>query len=283
VDKEAAYTLPGVLQVVQDGGFLGVVAEREEQAVQAAQALRKTAQWQIEQALPDQHALYEHLLHAPAHSLLVVDGAPVEAPIPPVETPPNTAQTLTATYYRPYHMHASLGPSAAIAQMAGTRLTLWTHSQGVYPLRGALAQVLDMDDEEIHLIHVEGPGCYGHNGADDVTLDAALAPPLAVPCCCNGCARMSTPGSLMGRQLWSTCRPASMPGARSLPGAMMCAVTPIPGARDRWRAFQISWRPGNWQRRWNDHRRVQAAAIMAASTATPTRSTISPNAALSRT
>nr|HMN30662.1 molybdopterin-dependent oxidoreductase [Caldilineaceae bacterium] len=78
------------------------------------------------------------------------------------------------TYFRPFHMHASLGPSAAIAQMVDGQLTIWTHSQGPYPLRASLAQVLDMADEEIRLIHVEGPGCYGHNGADDVALDAAL-------------------------------------------------------------------------------------------------------------
>jgi CO/xanthine dehydrogenase Mo-binding subunit len=174
VEIDAVRKLPGVLQVVRDGTFLGVVAEREEQAVQAAKMLRQAAQWRIERPLPGHDEIYEHLLHAPAYSLLVVDGAPVNDPIPPIETPAGAAQTLAASYYRPYHMHASLGPSAAIAQLAGARLTLWTHSQGVYPLRGALAQVLDMADEEIHLIHVEGPGCYGHNGADDVTLDAAL-------------------------------------------------------------------------------------------------------------
>jgi nicotinate dehydrogenase subunit B len=71
-------------------------------------------------------------------------------------------------------MHASLGPSAAVAQRVDAKLTVWTHSQGVYPLRAALAQVLGTDEDDIRAIHVDGPGCYGHNGADDVALDAAL-------------------------------------------------------------------------------------------------------------
>lgn len=173
-DVEAASRLPGVVQVVRDGSFLAVIAGREEQAIAAMEALRRTAVWQSDTALPAQEALFDHLLGQPARAFLVVDGQPVLDPIPPIEPPPGAAQTLSAIYYRPYHMHASLGPSAAVAQMAHGKLTVWTHSQGVYPLRRALAQVLDMAEEEIHAIHMEGPGCYGHNGADDAALDAAL-------------------------------------------------------------------------------------------------------------
>jgi CO/xanthine dehydrogenase Mo-binding subunit len=71
-------------------------------------------------------------------------------------------------------MHASLGPSAAVAQLVEGKLTVWTHSQGVYPFRTALAQVLRMPEDDIRTIHVDGPGCYGHNGADEAALDAAL-------------------------------------------------------------------------------------------------------------
>ena len=89
--------------------------------------------------------------------------------------PPENAQvTLTASYMRPFQMHGALGPSAALALMQENRLTAWTHSQGVFPLRAALSQVLAMPPEAIRIVHVEGPGCYGHNGADDVVLDAAL-------------------------------------------------------------------------------------------------------------
>jgi nicotinate dehydrogenase subunit B len=173
-DEEAVAQMPGVVQVVRDGSFLAVIAEREEQAVKAMEALRETATWETEAALPSHETLFEHLLGQPDQAFLVVDGKPVEGPIPPIEMPAGAAQTLAATYYRPYQMHASLGPSAAVAQLVDGKLTVWTHSQGVYPFRAALAQVLKMPEEDIHAIHVQGPGCYGHNGADDAALDATL-------------------------------------------------------------------------------------------------------------
>jgi nicotinate dehydrogenase subunit B len=174
VDEAVARQLPGVLAVVRDGSFLGVVAEREEQAVRAMEALRESATWEPGPLLPQQEALFEDMLGGPDQAFLVVDGTPTEDPIPPVEAPEGAAQTLSATYCRPYHMHASLGPSAAAARWSEDALTVWTHSQGVYPLRAAMAQVLEVLEERIHAIHVDGPGCYGHNGADDVALDAAL-------------------------------------------------------------------------------------------------------------
>jgi nicotinate dehydrogenase subunit B len=174
VDEGAVRRLPGVIRVVRDGSFLAVVAEREEQAVRAMEALRESAAWESGPALPPQEALFDDLLSRPDQPFLIVDGSAVDDPIPPIETPAGAAHTLAATYYRPYHMHASLGPSAAVAQLIDGKLTVWTHSQGVYPLRAVLAQVLGMAEDDIHAIHVDGPGCYGHNGADDVALDAAL-------------------------------------------------------------------------------------------------------------
>jgi CO/xanthine dehydrogenase Mo-binding subunit len=82
--------------------------------------------------------------------------------------------TLRARYEKPYHMHGSLGPSAALAWFEDARLSAWTHSQGIYVLRASLAEALGMDLGALRLIHVPGPGCYGHNGADDAALDAAL-------------------------------------------------------------------------------------------------------------
>jgi CO/xanthine dehydrogenase Mo-binding subunit len=173
-DEVAVYRMPGVIQVVRDGSFLAVIAEREEQAVEAMKTLRRTATWENGTALPAQEALFDHLLSQPDQAFLVVDGTPVDDPIPPIETPAGAAHTLAATYCRPYHMHASLGPSAAVAQLMDGKLTVWTHGQGVYPLRAALAQVLGMPEDDIRAIHMDGPGCYGHNGADDAALDAAL-------------------------------------------------------------------------------------------------------------
>jgi CO/xanthine dehydrogenase Mo-binding subunit/aerobic-type carbon monoxide dehydrogenase small subunit (CoxS/CutS family) len=174
VDDAAVKQMPGVLAVVRDGSFLGVIAEREEQAIAAREALQTAAVWENTTQMPPPDKLYDHLRSQPAQSQLLIDGALTNDPIPPITTPTNAAQTLNATYYRPYQMHASIGPSAAVAQWADGQLTLWSHTQGAYPLRAALAQVLKLDAAQIRVTHMEGAGCYGHNGADDVGLDAAL-------------------------------------------------------------------------------------------------------------
>jgi nicotinate dehydrogenase subunit B len=173
-DETAVYQLPGVIEVVQDGSFLAVIAAREEQAVAAREVLQAGAVWHNETSLPPQAELFDHLLSQPSHDSLVVGGTAVDDPIPPIQTPPDAAQTLSAAYYRPYQMHAALGPSAAVAQWVDGRLTVWSHSQGISLLQQTIAQVLEVDPDQVHLIHVEGAGCYGHNGADDAALDAAL-------------------------------------------------------------------------------------------------------------
>lgn len=174
VDEEKVGRMPGVLKVVRDGSFLAVIAEREEQAVRAIEALREAATWDDKTHLPTQTDLFDHLASQPVESYLIVDGEAVDDPIPPLEAPAEASHTLTAKYHRPYQMHASLGPSAAVAQMVDGQLTVWTHSQGVFLLRASIAHVLGLPESAIRLIHMEGPGCYGHNGADDAALDAAL-------------------------------------------------------------------------------------------------------------
>jgi CO/xanthine dehydrogenase Mo-binding subunit len=172
--EKVAQEIPGVLKVVRNGSFLAVIAEREEQAVKALRVLRKTTTWEGDPALPPQERLFEDLLAQSDQPLLVIDGTPVHDPIPPIKTPKEAVNTLAATYCRPYQMHAALGPSAAVAQAVDGKLTVWTHAQGVYPPRAAIAQVLGMAEEDVHVIHMDGPGCFGHNGADDAALDAAL-------------------------------------------------------------------------------------------------------------
>jgi len=174
LDPEALHGLPGVVKMVRDGRFLGVVTEREEQAVRAQQALQDACQWDAPEVLPSQEEVFEGLVAGPHESLPVVDGVAQDGTIPPLEDPPAATTTLNARYRRPYHMHASIAPSAALARLEDGQLTIWTHSQGIHLLRLALAQTLKMDPEQLRLIHVPGPGCYGHNGADDVALDAAL-------------------------------------------------------------------------------------------------------------
>jgi len=84
------------------------------------------------------------------------------------------AHQVHATYYQPYHAHASLGPSCALAEVTGDHVTVWASTQGPYPLRGALAELLNLPVENVHLIHVEGAGCYGQNGSDDAAADAVI-------------------------------------------------------------------------------------------------------------
>ena len=173
LDEGSAADLPGVLAIIRDGSFIGVLAEREEQAEKAAAALRQNARWHPA-PLPSSDTLYTDLIAKPSQDFLVVDGVPQDGPVPPIEAPPSAVQTLDATYYRPYHMHAALGPAAAAALWQDDHLKVWSHTQGAYPLRGSLASALGLADEQVRVLHCEGPGCYGHNGADDVALDAAL-------------------------------------------------------------------------------------------------------------
>jgi nicotinate dehydrogenase subunit B len=167
VDEAAARRLPGVVAVVRDGSFLAVAAEREEQVIRAREALAKSARWGETMSLPPTgEALYKQLMSSPAPGETVVEKTSPSASAP--------AKTLEALYTRPFQCHGSIGPSCAVAQWEGQKLTVWTHSQGVFPLRADLAKVFGLKPGEIRCIHAEGSGCYGHNGADDVALDAAL-------------------------------------------------------------------------------------------------------------
>ena len=173
-DRDGVLQRPGVIEIVQDGQFIAVVAEREEQALWAVEKARDCATWEYEHDLPPAEQTYADLLKKPRQSQLVKDGAVVDDAIPDIRPPETASQRLSATYTRPFQMHASLGPSAALALWQDRRLTVWSHTQAAFVLRGALAQVLDTDEAQIRVIHAEGAGCYGHNGADDVALDAAL-------------------------------------------------------------------------------------------------------------
>src|SRR3982074_2037011 len=86
------------------------------------------------------------------------------------------ARQLEASYTRPYLAHGSIGPSCAVAQLQDGIMTVWTHVQGVFPTRQAIAQMLNLSADKVRCVHVQGAGCYGHNGADDAAADAA---PLA--------------------------------------------------------------------------------------------------------
>jgi CO/xanthine dehydrogenase Mo-binding subunit len=165
LDTAAIEKLPGVLKVVRDGRFVAVIAQKEWQAVTAWKALATAAQWDESETLAPQATLYRDLLAAPRQDIVIAQlGTPFA----------EGGRQVVAGYLRPFQLHGSIGPSCAVAQVNEGMTTVWTHSQGVFPLRKALAELLAQPPEKLRCIHVEGSGCYGHNAADDVAADAAL-------------------------------------------------------------------------------------------------------------
>jgi CO/xanthine dehydrogenase Mo-binding subunit len=164
-DTAAVEKMLGVVKVVRDGNFLAVVAKQEFQAIKAMHALWAAAKWQENAKLPKQDDLPSMLMAMPSQDSTIFQ-----------RSDPKVAgqKTFEATYTRPYQSHGSIGPSCAVAQFADGKMTVWSHTQGVYPDRQAIAEMLRMPQQDVRVIHVEGSGCYGHNGADDAAADAAL-------------------------------------------------------------------------------------------------------------
>lgn len=165
LEEAAACAVSGFIAVVRDGSFAGVIADSEAAAEAALKALRKGATWSAGEPLPDENDLAGFLKSQPVEATIIDTKAAATT---------KAAHTLRRQYTRPYIAHASIAPSCAMAQWDGDRIHVWTHSQGVYLLRADLAIVLRLPAENIVVEHVEGAGCYGHNAADDVALDAAL-------------------------------------------------------------------------------------------------------------
>ena len=165
LDSGAIEKLPGVIKVVRDGNFLAVVAAGEYQAIKAMRALASVAKWRETARLPKQDDLPAVLTGLPSQDTTIYTQS----------NPSVTAtKTIEASYTRPYQAHGSIGPSCAVAQLVNDAMTVWTHTQGVYPDRAGIAEMLRLPPASVRLIHVEGSGCYGHNGADDAAADAAL-------------------------------------------------------------------------------------------------------------
>jgi CO/xanthine dehydrogenase Mo-binding subunit len=166
LSEDGARAVAGLVAIVRDGNFSGVISETEAGAEAALNMLRKGATWSPGETLPDENRLAEFLKAQPVESSVVDKKATAGA----VEK----KRTIRRQYTRPYIAHASIAPSCATAQWNGDRVHVWTHSQGVYLLRADLALVLKLPAENITVEHMEGAGCYGHNAADDVALDAVL-------------------------------------------------------------------------------------------------------------
>lgn len=248
LDEAALRSLPGVVALVRNGDFVAVAAEREEQAVKAIEAAARAARWRPAPALPEPRPVADHLralADAPntVHSRGTMAGA--------------VARRFEAIYSKPYLAHASIGPSCALARFAGGRLTVWSHTQGPHVLRKQLAQVLGLDESSVDVIHRDGAGCYGHNGADDVALDAALVAracgrPVLLqwsreeelawsPCGSAMAVRVSAGVDAQGRivdwrhELWShthISRPGWREGVNLLAAWMIDPPLPVPPPKD---------------------------------------------------
>jgi len=174
VNLPAAQSMPGVVKVVRNGSFLGVIARRDEQALAAANALSASAQWEIEKKLPTHDGIFDWLRNTQPNRVIDTKKQLRTGGDAPVKK-------LQATYFRPYQMHASIGTSAAIATMGTDGVMLiQTHSQSVFETGMAIAKMLGLDPGKVRCQHMQGAGCYGHNMADDAAADAALLA-MAVP------------------------------------------------------------------------------------------------------
>ena len=166
VAEQSVQDLPGLVDVVVKGDFVGVVAERPWQALQAAERL--AVSWRPGNALLPPANLYAWLREQTVNDTLHVDSGDVDARLA------DAATVRAATYRHPYQMHGSVGSSCAVADVQSDRATLWSATQAVFPMRNTAAAVLGLDRENVRVIFTRGAGCYGINGADTVTYDAAL-------------------------------------------------------------------------------------------------------------
>ncbi|MGJ7609733.1 MULTISPECIES: molybdopterin cofactor-binding domain-containing protein [unclassified Variovorax] len=155
----------GVLAVLRDGSQLGVVAETESLAERVAARLARLAVWTEAERLPDEAALRPWLQSLPSTALEFGSRSD--------KTAAPAVRTVRASYSKPFIRHASIGPSCALALSVHDGLQVWSHSQGIYNLRKDLAIAFGLPPECIRVQHVQGAGCYGHNGADDAAFDAA--------------------------------------------------------------------------------------------------------------
>jgi CO/xanthine dehydrogenase Mo-binding subunit len=167
LDAAALRAMPGVIEVVRDGSFVAVVCEREEEAINARLALRTLAVWSQPELPPTLADTFDR----PDPQLQAQDSVVYEKTTPSALA---AVRLIEARYTRAFQLHASIGPSCAVAHSTDGKLTVWTHTQGVFALRGDIARALGLEPASIHCIHMEGAGCYGHNGADDAAFDAAL-------------------------------------------------------------------------------------------------------------
>lgn len=166
VDESSVRDIPGLVAVVQIGDFVGIVTEREENAVKAAAQLKVT--WKPTPTLPNLKDVETALRANPSTPRTLIDKGDVDSAIAEAEKP------IKRTYIWPYQMHGSIGPSCSVADVQGDIVRVWSGTQNPHILRTDLALLLALPESQIDVIRMEAAGCYGRNCADDVSADAAL-------------------------------------------------------------------------------------------------------------
>ena len=166
VDRCSVRDIPGLIDVVQIGDFVGLVADREENAIKAAAQLKVS--WKPTPTLPDLADIENALRANPSTPRQLKIKGDVDAAIAAAAKP------MQRTYVWPYQMHASIGPSCAVAEFGPDRIRVWSGTQNPHWLRTDLAKLMERPEAEIDVIRLEAAGCYGRNCADDVTADALL-------------------------------------------------------------------------------------------------------------
>src|ERR1700694_1350914 len=166
VDEGSVRGVPGLVKVVVRKNFVGVVAEKQMRAAQAAGQLKVV--WTSGIALPAQPEFYDYIRKQPSRDVLMVDSQDVDQKLT------QAATVLKATYRYPYQAHGSIGASCAVADVRAGKATVWSPTQSVYPTRSGVATLLGLPVDDVRVVFTRGSGCYGLNGADTVSFDAAL-------------------------------------------------------------------------------------------------------------
>jgi nicotinate dehydrogenase subunit B len=166
VDENSVRQIPGLVKVVVRKNFVGVVAETQYQATLAAHQL--AVRWNSGPELPPQKEFFEHLQKQASHDALSVDSGNVDKELAAA------GGVIRARYTYPYQMHGSVGTSCAVADVRKEWATVWSATQSAYPTRSIVAKLLEVPPDSVRVIYVRGSGCYGLNGADAVSFDAAV-------------------------------------------------------------------------------------------------------------
>ena len=203
--------------------WVGVVADKPWQAIQAAEKLKVT--WTPGTGLPSQRDFYNYMRNHPGkRDTYAVNSKDVDTKLTGATT------RIKATYLHPYQMHGSIGSSCAVADVKGNNATIWSATQAVYPLRSTSAMVLGLEPQNIRVIYARGSGCYGLNGADGVSMTRRCSQAVGKPVRVQLSRKDEMAwGENMGCRSWSISRPVSMPAATSSRGTTRRGRRPATG------------------------------------------------------